>query len=182
MIHQVDNFLKEDSFQKISNQFSDKQGWESSKYFWPKSLFEYYTGSPIRGAEKKRLNSCLVGKGDFDEYNENLTQLVGQLSGKKVEHIETLMYQWTEGSCILWHDDHGHDVNVTLYMSHWDRNWGGELLLENGTWVAPEKNKLVIFMERMQHKTTLRLPEVPPRLSLQTFIRFKKPDEGVYYG
>ena len=164
MIHEIKDFLPEEFLKKLRDQFFETNDWETSSQFWNKSLYEYDGG---------QVGPCFVGKGDFKDYNEGLSDLVSRMAGQKVGYVETLMYRWTPGSCILWHDDHGHDANITLYVSEWERNWGGELMLEDGRWIAPEKNKLLIFLEQISHRTNLRLPDTPERLTLQTFVKYE---------
>tara|TARA_Y100001951_G_scaffold79694_1_gene67554 strand:+ start:1989 stop:2483 length:495 start_codon:yes stop_codon:yes gene_type:complete len=164
MIHEIKDFLPRSLLEKIRDQFFEDIDWETSTRFWSKALYEY---------DGNEVNPCFVGKSSFKDYNEGIADLVSRLSRQKVGHVETLMYRWTPGSCILWHDDHGHDANITFYVSEWDRNWGGELMLEDGRWIAPEQNKLVIFLEQIPHKTTLRLPNTPERLTLQTFVKYE---------
>ena len=169
MIYKIPDLLDEKTQKNISDKFLEQKNWETSSDFWPKALYEYQSD----GTQRQITSPCFIGKGDFEEYNSNLKKIISSLSQKEVMHIETLMYRWAEGSCILWHDDNGHDVTCTYYVSDWDRSWGGELLFKDGSWLAPEKNSLVISLEQMEHKTTLRLPRTPERLTLQSFIQYK---------
>ena len=164
MIHEIKDFLPRSLLEKIGEKFSEEIHWETSTQFWGKSLFEY---------DGHQVGPCFVGKSDFKDYNEGISDLVSRLSGQKVKDVTTLMYRWSLNSCILWHDDHGHDANITFYVSEWRPNWGGELMLWDGRWISPEQNKLLIFLEKIRHKTNLRLPKTPERLTLQTFIKYE---------
>ena len=63
----------------------------------------------------------------------------------KFRSISSTFYDW-HNSNITWHDDGAWFYGITLYLNeHWNENWGGELLLEDNTFVKPEPNRLVII-------------------------------------
>jgi Rps23 Pro-64 3,4-dihydroxylase Tpa1-like proline 4-hydroxylase len=85
----------------------------------------------------------------------------------------TKIYNWNS-SIIFWHNDGGWYFGITYYLNkRWDPNWGGELLLRDGRFVAPIGNRIVFVKTPMVHKTSLTIEGADPRLTLQSFIGFR---------
>ena len=88
------------------------------------------------------------------------------------------VYEWRRGSYIPMHDDHRVHFAVTFYMNAtWDPNWGGDLLVttgpgdgDQGVWISPRRNRLVITLAGVRHRTSILSPSADRRLTLQGFV------------
>lgn len=172
----LDDFVDQDLFVRIEGLFTLPLPYRTSSSFWSESLFTY----KVNGKDHTVSDCLIFDSNQFDdesvkevllEYNFYISHVFSSITGKEISYINTMLYKWGSGSSILWHNDKGWDANATLYVNKWDKNWGGELMLGDGSWIRPEPNKIIICSDRINHKVNAVLSECPERLTLQTFIR-----------
>jgi hypothetical protein len=165
----VDDLLEPPLLGRVKELFdTPPDGYKKSTKHWKNPLCEY----KVDGKSYK-VNDCLISpiyndSEVINEYNDILLSHISSESSFQV--FDTHMYRWTPGSCIMWHDDPGWDINFTFYVSDWNKNWGGELMLDDNTWIYPKANRLFMAVN-IWHKTNLIAPNCPERLTLQTFIK-----------
>ena len=86
-----------------------------------------------------------------------------------------MVYYWTIGSYIPWHNDDNFDSAGTLYLNeNWDLNWGGLyncINQEKIEIILPEYNLLVEQFDKMFHSTTPLSSLAPFRVTIQIFFK-----------
>ena len=109
---------------------------------------------------------------------ERAVRAVRKVPWPEGRNLALSVYEWQRGSYIPMHDDHKVHFAVTFYMNAtWNPNWGGDLLvttrptdIDQGVWISPRKNRLVITMAGVRHRTTMLSPSADKRLTLQGFV------------
>jgi Rps23 Pro-64 3,4-dihydroxylase Tpa1-like proline 4-hydroxylase len=102
---------------------------------------------------------CIV-----DKFDEDYSQFANML-----------YYRYHPGSYILWHVDSGYksmyNKGFTLYMNNiWDRNWGGQLLHGDDSFVSPKANRLVVMDRDTPHAVARTSTNAPFRVCVQGWI------------
>ena len=65
-----------------------------------------------------------------------------------------MLYFWTDGSYIPWHNDDHASKTGTIYLNtEWERDWGGYLCWDN-TFMIPTYNTLALQIDKDWHCTT----------------------------
>lgn len=79
-----------------------------------------------------------------------------------------------QGSYIPWHNDANHDYAITVYLTEWEKDWGGFLTIEGDQpWfsyaVVPKYNRAVCMNGGHLHCVTPLTAKANVRISLQAF-------------
>ena len=167
----IDDFLDEEKFKEIQ-EVEYNTDYIIQKDSWPEKLFK------SGGVETKNMliqhNACFYGLHNDKSILYLQKQILSFLEMEKEKNIfaQSLFFDHKKSN-IFWHNDEGYDYGVTYYISeHYDDNWGGELLLENGKWISPEPNRIIFIKSPFWHKTNPMLEDCPgDRVTLQTFIQ-----------
>ena len=88
-----------------------------------------------------------------DEYTTNLRQY------SELEDMTAFMlYFWSHGSYIPWHDDNHASVTGTIYLNDkWERDWGGYLCWDGG-YLIPKYNTMAQQHEQPHCTTPVTRP------------------------
>lgn len=87
-----------------------------------------------------------------------------------------MLYFWSVGSYIPWHNDGATKAGFTLYLNDfWDKDWGGLFLYEYGVddtiiGITPEENIAVLQEYNVDHAITTINKDANVRITLQTFF------------
>ena len=122
-------------------------------------LTKIASGSKLNGIiQQSQYNSRIL-----IDFGSEITTLTTAISNGEIP-------SWNNSN-ITWHYDDGYKYGTTFYLNkYWDKDWGGELLLKDNTFIKPEPNRLVIIKTPYEHKTCITSPDAPNRLTIQTFI------------
>ena len=172
----IDNFLDNDIYEEIYNLVNNYNNFTKSKTHWPKTLYKQ---------DEIEVGNVSVSDDTF-LYGEHDELCIQILQNKIVEFLFekfnmnyyptffSKIHNWKQ-SCILWHDDGNKYVGITYYLNKkWSKNWGGELLLEDNTFIRPKGNRIVFIFTPFQHKTNPTIDGADDRLTIQTFVGRKK--------
>tara|TARA_R100001510_G_scaffold51316_1_gene51044 strand:- start:987 stop:1580 length:594 start_codon:yes stop_codon:yes gene_type:complete len=76
---------------------------------------------------------------------------------QKNSSLSLSYYEYDKYAGINWHDDGNQSLNYSLYIhDEWDKNWGGETLIDTGRGlplcVSPVTNSMVTIKSKVPHK------------------------------
>ena len=160
MVKVIDNFLDNELFSILSNMAKTIPTTFSSEDIWENDL----------GYGNTLMSKPFINNNDFVPLS--IISFQNQLSSylNVSSKLNSTFYNWNNSN-ITWHYDDGYEYGTTFYLNkHWDKDWGGELLLKDNTFIKPEPNRLVIIKTPYEHKTCITSPDAPNRLTIQTFI------------
>lgn len=87
---------------------------------------------------------------------------------------ELMLYYYSPGCHIPWHDDSHCDGAATIYLNDdWDKNWGGLFLYDQGDGIrglVPKKNMMAFQPGGIPHSVSVLSPQAPVRVTVQAFM------------
>ena len=189
----VDNFLKEDIYKEIIqfvNSYEDN--WVDSSTVFPDYLLvddKVEVEGKLKVTENNHWNyfksDNIIGKFQNQIINY-LKENINLNPDDILPNFRTRIHKYDNKSALLWHTDKRdfntmdkHNSNFgyacTLYLNDiWKSNWGGEILVGDGRWIKPKKNRLFIVDTNVPHKVNMIMKGADIRVSLQTFFTMKK--------
>lgn len=150
----TDNFMEPEPFEAAS-EFITKQctyglikssNWTGADY-WHPSDGNVMKSSPWSTA-----------RGDLPPSIDYVVQsILGRRFFKPDLYSATVSaFAYPAGACFHWHDDGNAQWAFIYYVSKWELDWGGELLIQErnglGTYIAPLCNRLVVISRGIRHK------------------------------
>jgi len=186
----IDNFLEKDKFeeiQKLESSYNEERGKYNINYLLQK---DHWSESLFRADDVEAKDIFVQDKAyhyGLDNEKSILhlqNKIISYLSIKKEKnlYLQSQFYVW-KNSNIFWHNDDSYDYGVTYYISkEWKKNWGGELLLENGQWISPKPNRIVFIKAPFSHKTCIVAEGAGERITIQTFVQKKFKPESLFSG
>lgn len=188
----VDNFLAKDFYEELYEQAMRCDDWDDSKTIWvPLLSKDPFSDSEVRNSVKisrtAHMRQYLDGSWQINNNAPGWdNKLLGQFQHSVMEFLQamgialdkldkptafTRIHKVPEESSILWHDDGSWAYAIMYYLNkEWEPNWGGELLLENHSWMPIKSNRLAIMKPPIYHRTNSTARSAPDRMSFQTFI------------
>jgi len=143
MIKQYDNVLNEELIKNIMEYFksmlgkdvwSSSSGWDQNlSLISANTLTHGITNNILKKEIKKSIEEAI--EVNFDEENLNFLPLI---------------YVWSGGSYITWHEDHMYPYNGTIYLNEeWDSDDGGVFLYKDNftneiKGIEPTYNSMVV--------------------------------------
>jgi len=174
----IDNFLDDKLYNDLYDLAISTKPVRESRDFWTAGL---YKESGVEQKNSVKISSGFVNLNDdnpecikkFQEYIKMYMLPIYKDSYK----ITSMFYNWNESN-IFWHDDGSHRYGITYYLNkEWEADWGGELLLQDSTFVQPKPNRIIFIKAPYNHKTSLVAEGAPDRLTIQTFVSDKDKDK-----
>lgn len=179
------NYYTEELFKKVrenaeSSMKEDK--FSVSNFLWQEAIVRLSPPVLIYdiGVQNNELFQELV---QYDKDNLDLG-----ISDPDNYTFSKMIYFWTNGSYIPWHNDQKFVwVGTTHLNDVWDEFWGGHFMYKEDdkiNAILPERNKLVVQKvpntdDGLEHCTVETKIGVPYRVTLQSFISHK--DDNVKY-
>tara|TARA_B100000287_G_scaffold127705_1_gene119751 strand:- start:11494 stop:12102 length:609 start_codon:yes stop_codon:yes gene_type:complete len=170
----IDNFLEKDKFKEIQKLELEVE-YVSRKKAWPDNLWQK------DGIEAKdmgvQFDAFFYGRHNVSPILHLQDEILSEIDIKMNDKVFVQsQFLYFDKSSILWHNDECYDYGISYYIhEEWEDDWGGELLLDDGQWIAPKPNRLVILDHTkgpIWHKTTAVPDDCPgERLTMQTFIQ-----------
>lgn len=166
-LHVWDDFLE-------PNQFNEVVEFATDLPLNRNQSSAHWSGDLIRDSQPVGISA------PFSETPAALLPIESALRQLKTFDLEApcslLVYDWSPGSFIPWHDDGHVEAAFTLYLTEeWDPEWGGQYLSaepgkeDYGVWFAPKKNRLILNRNNM-HRTVATSPVSGRRLAVQGFF------------
>lgn len=122
------------------------------------------------------LDSNVILIHDIDTNNIIYHKIKNQVEKKLniMNKSRIMIYFWTPGSHISWHNDGVHKGGLTIYINdYWNRNDGGLFLYEDNNeikGIIPEKNLAIEQVGGVPHAVTCLTKNSPIRVTIQIFI------------
>ena len=169
----VEDFLNDNLYNELYNFAKNySEGYRSSRYagFWQEDL---YKGNGVETKDVLVSNNFVYGNDTiptcFKKFqNKIINTLIHPYDGSL--RMTSSIYNWKKSS-IFWHSDSRYYVGCSYYLhKEWDKNWGGELLLEDSTFHHPKPNSIVFIYPPYYHKTNESMEGAPDRFTIQSFI------------
>jgi Rps23 Pro-64 3,4-dihydroxylase Tpa1-like proline 4-hydroxylase len=159
----IRDFLPEDLYKKVLKYNFNTKDLKSSYGDWHEDLYEDNKKNKTMNYVKTLARLAHYEKGKFEEKNiifKNVIETIIKcewLPFQKKSAITLNYYEYDKYSGINWHEDKNHTLNYSLYIhDQWDRNWGGETLIDTGRGlplaVYPVPNSLVVIKNDVPHK------------------------------
>lgn len=152
----IDDFLDKDKFEELQHMVNVTHWSDTNHTLWSEELYE--------GDNKVDMTPIKPLQFVVDKFDEPYEQFANML-----------WYRYHPGSYILFHVDSGHNnmynYGFTLYLNNiWDRNWGGQLLYGEDSFVSPKPNRCVIMDRTTPHAVARTSWTAPYRMCLQGWI------------
>lgn len=162
----MDDFFEESLFKQIQDygwyKFKSSTNTFKTNMYWHESIIK---------------DSAVMLSHDIDKdapFYEKMMARIGELY-RYSRLGEVMIYYWTPGSHIPWHDDGCYTRGITVYLNdEWDPDHGG-LFLWNDPDVGirglpPKRNRIMVNDDKSSHSVTCLTRGAPIRMTLQAFI------------
>ena len=159
----IKDFLPNNLFKKVANFDYDQYDKNQSYKNWENNLFlDESKNVTMKKVTTVDLLSSL-DKGKYEYKNIIFKDVLDVVKNcqfipfKDNSSLNISFYEYDKYAGINWHDDNGYTLNYSLYIHEdWDRNWGGETLIDTGRGlplsVYSQPNALVAIKNNIEHK------------------------------